>query len=236
MVIKKINATPVVNLQNKRVNTCNDLIKKEALNVVSEIDFVTCGIKPRGGLFLRASKLLLNSKELKAKLYRRKNLLLKAAFGLIQGWVSCQENVFKPNRFSAEDWLTRKSVLTLMNGVYMQRSLQKAFEFRDKIEESADDSELFAVALKIIHEYETFCSHIKEINKHIEVERRKIDLNRKKLHIVLEKRDGLFCKNCMSVENLQIDHKIPLTLGGYSNIENLQLLCHSCNSRKSNRP
>lgn len=44
------------------------------------------------------------------------------------------------------------------------------------------------------------------------------------------------CRYCLSTENLTIDHKHPLILGGTDDIKNLQCLCYSCNQIKSGIP
>ena len=49
------------------------------------------------------------------------------------------------------------------------------------------------------------------------------------------KRDNYTCGLCGSTENLQIDHKIPFSMGGKTCFDNLQTLCLSCNTKKGNR-
>lgn len=42
------------------------------------------------------------------------------------------------------------------------------------------------------------------------------------------------CLDCGSTRGLTIDHIIPLSLGGTSFLDNKQILCESCNTKKDN--
>ena len=46
------------------------------------------------------------------------------------------------------------------------------------------------------------------------------------------RRDGARCTTCGSNQNLQFDHIIPVAKGGATVVDNLQLLCQSCNLAK----
>lgn len=46
-------------------------------------------------------------------------------------------------------------------------------------------------------------------------------------------RDGGKCVECESNFDLQYDHILPVSLGGATTVENLQLLCTDCNRHKS---
>ena len=43
------------------------------------------------------------------------------------------------------------------------------------------------------------------------------------------------CTGCGAIDNLTIDHKVPLSREGTNDMENLQLLCHSCNASKGTK-
>lgn len=46
------------------------------------------------------------------------------------------------------------------------------------------------------------------------------------------KRDGFLCRVCGSDSDLTIDHIHPVSRGGDDSLENLRVLCRSCNSKK----
>jgi hypothetical protein len=48
-------------------------------------------------------------------------------------------------------------------------------------------------------------------------------------------RDGFACKSCGCEDALCIDHVLPVSRGGDSSDENLQVLCMACNTRKGNK-
>lgn len=48
-------------------------------------------------------------------------------------------------------------------------------------------------------------------------------------------RDGGKCTQCSSTSYLEFDHIIPHTKGGANTVANVQLLCRSCNLKKSDR-
>jgi 5-methylcytosine-specific restriction endonuclease McrA len=66
--------------------------------------------------------------------------------------------------------------------------------------------------------------------------RREIRSNYEKLLVQIGRRDGFACAQCgISANDVQVDHIVPLAEGGSNDLDNLQLLCPACNSRKSDK-
>jgi hypothetical protein len=59
--------------------------------------------------------------------------------------------------------------------------------------------------------------------------------NRDAIFLEIGRRDGFQCQHCNATKDLAIDHIKPLILGGSNDLDNLQILCRTCNSRKSDR-
>lgn len=52
------------------------------------------------------------------------------------------------------------------------------------------------------------------------------------LQMTVFARDGFKCRHCGGDRWLSLDHVIPKRAGGSNHPDNLQCLCHSCNSKK----
>ena len=73
--------------------------------------------------------------------------------------------------------------------------------------------------------------------KKVHSHRRRVQFakNYDQLMLALISRDGYKCAMCGAIENLSIDHIVPLSKGGSDDINNLQILCRTHNSSKSDK-
>jgi 5-methylcytosine-specific restriction endonuclease McrA len=58
------------------------------------------------------------------------------------------------------------------------------------------------------------------------------DIIAEEVRLAVWRRDAGRCVSCGSKERLQFDHVIPVAFGGGGTVENLQLLCATCNGAK----
>jgi HNH endonuclease len=75
------------------------------------------------------------------------------------------------------------------------------------------------------------------VRAHAALERERASLARREplsrdVRLAVWRRDRGRCRECGSGFDLQYDHVIPLSLGGATSVENLQLLCGDCNRAK----
>ena len=85
---------------------------------------------------------------------------------------------------------------------------------------------------RLMKKSSTLKTTLKRRSKEYEVE---FDMSLKEIRNVLLKSYGRKCRYCikkLDVNNIVCDHIIPLSLGGSSIANNLQLICDRCNRRK----
>jgi hypothetical protein len=70
------------------------------------------------------------------------------------------------------------------------------------------------------------------INTSLEPTHKKSKQLKPSLRRVVMERDAYRCKHCDSHVDLSVDHIHPKSKGGTDDLENLQTLCRSCNSKK----
>ena len=65
-----------------------------------------------------------------------------------------------------------------------------------------------------------------------QAERRQLQKHYKAWYAALAEANGECCVNCDETADLVLDHVIPIAKGGLSRLDNLQLLCSTCNRIK----
>ena len=85
---------------------------------------------------------------------------------------------------------------------------------------------------RLMKKSSTLRSSLRKRSKEYEVE---FNITLKEIRHLLLKSYGKKCKYCdynMTIKNTVCDHIIPLSLGGKSILNNLQMICARCNTRK----
>jgi hypothetical protein len=126
--------------------------------------------------------------------------------------------------------------VTFMTGVELRRELIFKSDFEGLIIVFNIGSHMLGEDILVI---ETSKEAIK--NRITEIERKNNEtknLNREPIPQSVQNtvwnRDGGRCVKCGSNEKLEFDHIIPFSKGGANTYRNLQLLCETCNRKKSN--
>lgn len=90
--------------------------------------------------------------------------------------------------------------------------------------------------LKILHEAEVIEAGKIARKAYTNIRRNEFNAVRADLMLALIDSGRLHeCLGCSSVNNLTIDHIIPVSRGGSDDLNNLQFLCQSCNSSKGTK-
>jgi len=131
--------------------------------------------------------------------------------------------------------------LEMLNTEFVELQLQ--IDNLPSAELRADEEKYKHIQDNIVHlstneHYFEFQKQFKRNNKYVS-ERYKLSIDPDSVwgHLRQEafNRYGRLCSKCLSEENLQVHHVIPLSLGGTNDISNLEILCEACHESKHGR-
>jgi hypothetical protein len=136
--------------------------------------------------------------------------------------------------------LNTKEIFTLNQGKYRGAFLFKNFLFEAEIEYLEDNAEE-KVMLLIKKQVYSEDNELRKLKQEIETIERvisQIGITKRTpipevVKLFVWKRDEGKCVRCGSTKDLHFDHIIPVSKGGGSTEENIQILCQSCNLKKS---
>lgn len=128
----------------------------------------------------------------------------------------------------------KKAVIRSTRTLSNSPKLQEAKRLRDiAFSKTERGKEINSIARKKYSKTEKGKEKIREL-KYIRRNKKAGKLDLQAWNEKLERLDYK-CQICGTRERITIDHIIPLTKGGTNHIDNLQPLCHSCNSSKGNK-
>jgi 5-methylcytosine-specific restriction endonuclease McrA len=182
---------------------------------MAELDFKTFGITPNDRCLLLRILKALNDQQIEWA----ENVAVMSVEKLLKAYIRM--------------WHLRSHLRVFFTCSGIKRPLDHALLHRQEIESVARVSTLCSAALLIFHEYDVYSVQWSETRKHIEAQRMLLHSKRRNRFLAeLEKLSGAVCAACRATENLHLDHIKPVSLGGTSVLENLQLLCASHNYKK----
>ncbi len=116
-------------------------------------------------------------------------------------------------------------------GVRIPYIPEYAYRYKPVLERFADRDQSIRDALEIFAAVEQRAAN----RSASPAKRREIQSQYDRLFVAIGRRDGFHCAICRATTDLVIDHEIALINGGTNDLDNLQFLCGSCNSHKSDR-
>lgn len=127
-------------------------------------------------------------------------------------------------------WHQRKRPRLLFMGMRLEQHLPN----RKKLEELSPTSHACSVATEIFREYDSYLYHWTETRKFMKEQRVYADSHKTQFIEQVVERDGSrLCALCGSNDRIVLDHIIPISQGGPSELKNFQLLCTPCNQNKA---
>ena len=106
---------------------------------------------------------------------------------------------------------------------------------RAYFEQFAGQDPIIDQVIRVIDGYYHILEERAQKKKASRKRRGKFSASRDRLLLQLAERDGYRCKHCGATKGLTVDHIVPVSKDGSDALDNLQILCQICNSKKGNR-
>lgn len=148
----------------------------------------------------------------------------------------CKKPFRKPSKFSQRQWEASKYCGFTCWGIHQSENMKGNSLFKGKrhTEEAKRKVGIANFKVNAVKRIPGYYSH-KSLERYARLKGAEGSFSLQEWE--LKKKDFDYqCNNCGSTSRkLTKDHIIPLTKGGSNYISNIQPLCQSCNSRKSNK-
>ena len=134
--------------------------------------------------------------------------------------------------YYAQRWDARRDIRHFFETGGLRQRIEVALLKREAFESLATKHGICSLLLEIFDEFEIYVSQYQKTRQFIKKQRSIASSRRGHFFGSVTARDGEHCRLCESVDDLKLDHIHPVVLGGLSELDNFQILCFSCNSKK----
>jgi hypothetical protein len=108
-------------------------------------------------------------------------------------------------------------------------------EYKNQLPYSKEEEELLILEQYDLEQQKFESLKRKHKSGTVEEESYKRERISEEVRIAVWRRDDGKCARCGNRENLEYDHIVPVSKGGGNTARNIELLCESCNRKKSNK-
>lgn len=228
--VVRLNQLYSFNVIQKKIRICDNVSSLHSLNKLEPNEIIYFAIDSnKYGLKTELQKILMN---------RKKFYFYENKFNEI-----INEIVISKYRFGLFNKLLKLCIVAVCNSAKMEPTLDFTVYYNASYTSPAGRNHYEKNERYNYDDLVYLCSYYKSEERSEELRRRFIESERAKMSDSLRykvlRRDDFKCKICGATADdgvkLHVDHIIPVSKGGKTELSNLQTLCERCNMGKSNK-